>query len=254
VIVFPFHQDEHLSNDSIPVPAGVSTTLVDPASLPEGDDQWPRLRVLYDELAETVATGVRAQPLTTILCGDCLSMLGTMAGAQRAGQTPSVVWFDAHGDVHTMESSTSGYLGGMPLRMLVGGDPDRLSGPLGVQPIPETKALLIDARDLDPGEISYLEGSQVVRRSVGELTAADLPEGPVIIHVDLDVIDPSDLPDVRFPAPGGPSRSAVVAAIGRLLASGQVTVLDISCPWFDTTDPAQQAARQALLEELLALT
>ena len=58
--------------------------------------------------------------------GDCLATLGTLVGLQRAGLDPSLVWFDAHGDVHTLKSSTSGYLGGMALRMAMGGDFTRL--------------------------------------------------------------------------------------------------------------------------------
>ena len=44
--------------------------------------------------------------------------LGTIAGLQRAGSDPGIVWLDAHGDVQTPETSTSGYLAGMALRLL----------------------------------------------------------------------------------------------------------------------------------------
>src|SRR5829696_2549560 len=122
-ILFPFHQDERLGADTIPV-GGPGATVVAPA-LPDGD-QWQRLVALYDAMAGAVAASLGGDGFTTVLTGDCLALLGTLVGAQRAGQDPSLVWFDAHGDVHTLASSASGYLGGLSLRMALGGDADRL--------------------------------------------------------------------------------------------------------------------------------
>ena len=146
-----------------------------------------------------MAAGLRGGGLRAVVVGDCLASLGTLAGLQRAGHDPSIVWFDAHGDIHTIASSTSQYLGGMPLRMMIGGDPDRLTGPLGIRTLAEDRAVLVDARDLDPGEVEFLATSRVRRSSVDELTAADLPPGPVLVHIDLDVIDAAEVPGMRFP-------------------------------------------------------
>ena len=68
---------------------------------------------------------------------------------------------------------------------------------------------MADGRDLDPPEETALACSSVLRARVTELGAAALPDGPVIVHVDLDVIDPAELAGLRFPAPGGPSLRAV---------------------------------------------
>lgn len=62
-----------------------------------------------------------------VLSGDCLVSMGVLTGLQSAGIDPAVVWFDAHGDVHTLESSSSGYLGGMSLRFLLGANYERVS-------------------------------------------------------------------------------------------------------------------------------
>src|SRR5918911_1247671 len=125
VVVFPFHQDERLGSDNIPAPADSAATFVEP-DLPAGD-RWQRLLALYDQLASQVAATVASSPFMTVLSGDCLPVLGVLAGAQRAGLDPCLVWVDAHGDAHTIASSTSGYLGGMALRMAVGGDADKLA-------------------------------------------------------------------------------------------------------------------------------
>ena len=162
-----------------------------------------------------------------------------------------MVWFDAHGDVHTLATSTSGYLGGMALRMAMGGDASKLAGPLGIRPLPEDRTILVDARDLDPAEGAYLATSGVRRRAVAEIQAEDLPDGPVILHLDVDVIDPAEVPGLRFPAPGGPSRSAVLEAVRRLVSTDRVSILDVACPWLEPADDDQQRVRRALLTELL---
>ena len=51
-----------------------------------------------------------------IVSGDCTTSLGPVAGLQRAGLDVGIVWLDAHSDVQTLE--TSGYLGGLPRRLL----------------------------------------------------------------------------------------------------------------------------------------
>jgi len=288
VLVVPFHQDDRLADACIPLPAGerdagggpvdVGPAVVDPV-LPDGD-QWSRLVALHGAVADAVADalangrrytglrstaeslsrkgfgiGARSTPVV-VLSGDCLVALGTLTGAQRTGIDPAIVWVDAHGDVHTLASSTSGYLGGMVLRMAVGGDQDRLTGPLGLRPVAEERVVLVDARDLDPGEVAYLATSRITRTTV-EAAAADvvrtLPEGPLVVHLDLDVVDSDELTGLLFPAPRGPRASTVLDAVRRLLATGRVAVLDVACPWHPAADDAEAATRAALLGEVLAL-
>jgi len=71
--------------------------------------------------------------------------------------------------------------------------------------------------------------------------------------VDLDVIDPVELPGTLFPAPGGPPASEVSAAIHRIVGTGRVVALDIACPWNPATDQAAQQTRAALLQDLTSL-
>jgi arginase len=97
VVVVPFHQDERLGSDSIVLPAEVTGRLVDP-TVPTAD-QWTRLSVPYDRLATEVAASLESTNATMVVTGDCLALLGTLAGSQRAGLDPSDVWFDPHGDV-----------------------------------------------------------------------------------------------------------------------------------------------------------
>ncbi|WP_088288855.1 arginase family protein [Kineosporia sp. A_224] len=259
VIRVPFHQDDRLPDDSAPLPAGTPSVLVDPdlpALDPPGTDQWTRLAALHGAVADAVAGALAGPAVPVVVSGDCLVALGTLAGAQRAGLDPGIVWLDAHGDVHTLASSQSGYLGGMVLRMAVGGDPDRLAGPLGLRALPEERAVLVDARDLDAPEVDYLAGSAITRLAVEDVTAdrlaAVLPDGPFVLHVDLDVVDSAELPGLLFPAPDGPAASAVLDAVRRALATGRVAVLDVACPWHPARDAAEAAVRADLVAQMLA--
>ncbi|MPZ80274.1 MAG: arginase family protein [Actinophytocola sp.] len=234
MIVVPFHQDTALPEGTLPVPAGVTVAT----DLPAGD-RWPRLVALWDAVAATVA----ADPAPVVVSGDCLVALGVVAGVQRAGADPAIVWFDAHGDVHTLESSTSGYLGGLALRLVLGAHADRVAEPLGLRPIPERRAVLVDARDLDPAEADYLAASDLRHCPV---TDVEPPDGPLVLHVDVDVIDSAELPGLLFPAPDGPSTATVVTAVRRIVATGRVAALSIACPWH----PTPTEGRRDLIEAL----
>jgi arginase len=250
-IVVPYHQDERLPGSSIPLPGSAVVETVE-AILPEGDT-WTRLVALFDVVADRVAARLGAQEAIApvVVSGDCLVVSATIAGAQRAGLDPSVVWFDAHGDVHTLDSSTSGYLGGMALRLVMGAHKERLAAPLGLRPLTEHQAVLVDARDLDPAEVDYLANSDLRRYSVEELQAPMLPDGPLVLHIDVDVINTDELPGMRFPAPNGPTQRAVLDATRRALTTGRVIALDIACPWHPARDERDTATRARLLTELL---
>ncbi|GAA5147950.1 arginase family protein [Pseudonocardia eucalypti] len=221
----PFHQDQRLPDGDLPVSGDPSRVEPD---LPAGD-VWQRLAALYDAVADAVAE--RAGGMPTVVSGDCLVTLGTLTGLHRAGLDPALVWFDAHGDVHTLHTTTSGYLGGLALRLALGAHEEKLAEPLGLRPLPEERAVLVDARDLDPAEVEYLASARVRRLGVSEVEPALLPDGPILLHVDVDVIDRGELPGLRFPAAGGPSSGETLAAVKRVLESGRVVGLDIACPW-----------------------
>jgi arginase len=249
-IVVPYHQDERLPDGMIPLPPTGDFLVLDP-HLPDGD-LWRRLAALDDAAADQIAAAVRTGEPTTVLSGDCLLAMAALAGTQRAGVYPGIVWFDAHGDVHTLETTTSGYLGGLSLRLVLGAHPDLLAQPLRAQPVTEDRAVLVGSRDLDPPEAEWLAGSDVRRSTVADLDAGSLPDGPLILHVDVDVVDAAELPGLRFPAAGGPPAADVVAAVHRVLATGRVTVLDIACPWESTWDMRVQQARTDLLRALIS--
>ena len=146
------------------------------------------------------------------LGGDCGIEVAVVSHlAARYGGELAMVWLDAHPDLNTPESSPSGHFHGMPLRVLLGeGDPAfcaRVERPLSPRQI-----VLSGTRSLDPPEEAL-----VTKRGLRLLSPATLTERPeellrwlhasglarVYVHLDLDVCDPRDLPDVACPTPGG---------------------------------------------------
>ena len=235
VIGVPYHLDEYLPDlDLTPEPAELITP-----ELPS-TETWPRLAVLYTAVARAVTrNSPGAGRPVVVASGDCLTALGTVAGLQAAGADPAIIWFDAHGDVQTPETSSSGYLAGMVLRLLTGYRPELIASRLGLKPVPENRIVLVGARDLDPPEVTYLDQSQIRRRQVSDLTVADLPDGPLYVHVDLDVIDGAQLSALRYPTPDGPDAGRVADALSLLLGTGRVAAFGIACSWY----PGRAAAR-----------
>jgi arginase len=241
-ILVPYHLTEHLPDLDVPAPADRTVT----ADLPAGDP-WAAMAALYDRVAGVVAEAVAAGDRPTVVSADCTTSLGTVAGLQRAGIDPAIVWFDGHGDVQSLETTASGYLGGFPLRILVGYRPELISDALGLRPVPEDRAVLVDARDLDPPEVEYLAHAAIRRCPVDDIV---VPDGPIYLHVDLDVVNPADLPGLRFPAADGPTLTAVDAAIDRVLATGRVAAVGLGCTWYPgrgAADVVRSAAAIAAL-------
>ena len=252
VIAVPYHLDEYLPDLDLPFEPAETVT----AEFPPGGP-WERLAVLYDAVARAVAAAVLANTggragRPVVLTGDCLISLGIVAGLQCAGADPAIVWFDAHGDVQTPETTASGYLAGMSLRLLAGYRPELIAARLGLRPVSEHRIVLAGARDLDPPEVTYLAGAPIRRREVAGLTPAGLPGGPLYVHVDMDVIDAAGLPGLRYPAPGGPDAVQLADALRMLLATGQVAALGLACTWRPGRAAARHVADQ--LSAVLALS
>lgn len=239
-VVVPYHLDQRLAGFDVGLPADIELSV----DLPAGDP-WQRMAVLYELVADTVSQH-RTPPL--VVSGDCTTSLGVLAGLQRAGHDVGIVWFDAHADFHTERTSSSGYLGGFPLALAAGVGVLTLPEALGLRPVPEPRIVLVDARDTDPGEHDLLERSSVVRITVTDLAEQDLPDGELYLHVDVDVCDPGDIPDLLYPTPGGPALEQVLAAIQRVSATGRVAAVGIAATWHP--DSASRTVHQQLLRRL----
>lgn len=193
-------------------------------------------------LAEVIATHRDRTPL--IFASDCTSALGALKGLEH--HNPAVLWYDAHGDFNTPETTPSGFLGGMPLAALVGRGNDHLMQGVGLTPLAESDVIISDARDLDPEESVMLRQSKVRHLSnVSDLLTTVLPAKPLYVHMDVDVVDPSEMPAMNYPAPGGPSLEQVAATLARVAREGRVAGILFSL-WDDTMDGAGKALDSTL--------
>jgi len=239
LISVPFHLDQRLAAFDLGVPADREIAPELPSGRPE-----ERMAALYEQ----VAAEVGSTPVA-VASGDCTTSLGVLAGLQRAGRDVGVVWFDAHADFHTTRTTTSGYLGGMPLALAVGRGELTLPTALGLAPLAEERVVLVDARDTDPGEHGLLAGSAVTRTTLAGLPGV-VPAGDLYVHVDVDICDPAELPDLLYPADGGVGVEELLAAVGELVGTGRVAALGLAATWHHRT-PAQPE-HAALVRALLA--
>ena len=224
-IVTPWHLDEYIPG--FPIPASVSETIR--PDLP-ADSVPGRMTLLHQAAAGAVARAAR--PL--LLSGDCTASLGAVAGLQRRHRDLAVVWLDAHGDFNTPATTISGYLAGMALAMLTGRVPE-FGDPLGLRPVADTNVVLADARDLDPAERDALAASQVRRVAADPAAITSTLDGlgrtPVYLHLDVDVIDSTQLPGLRFPSGPGPSVTRIEECLTAVCAAADVRAACIACAW-----------------------
>jgi arginase len=227
--------------------------IVNRPELPQADQQ-ARMAALYEPLAQAVESAVRDGERPVSIAGDCCASLGMFAGLQRAGMKPKLIWFDAHGDFNTWETTPSGFLGGMPLAWLVGRGEQRIMHSLGIKPLPEQDVTLTDARDLDSLEAEAVASSVVDHlEEVTDLSSAPLPYGPLWIHFDVDVLNLEDAPAVSYPAEDGPSARILAEVFEKLAASRQIKAVSLSLwnPKLDTDRQTEKVVLE-LLHELLA--
>lgn len=220
--------------------------------LPEGDTTT-RMSAVHEAIACFVVATLAAGQRPVSIAGDCCTAIGMLAGLQRAGLQPTLVWFDAHGDFNTMETTPSGFLGGMPLAMIVGRGDLGLPAAVGLDPLPENQVILTDGRDLDPKERDLVVNSGVVHLpDPADLQDDPLPDGPLYVHFDVDVVSLEESPAQNYPAEGGPSSALLQTVFRRLARTGRIAAVSVAS-WNPELDPDRisETTSLALLETLI---
>lgn len=168
---------------------------------------------LAQALAENDGTGI-------VIGGDCGVELAALSHVLE--RDVAVLWFDAHPDLNTPESSPSHAFTGMVLRTLLGDGPTPL---VPAVPLDPKRLVLVGTRSFDAAEDEYIAANGV--RCIGvddfgtdalieavEATGADA----VYVHIDLDVLDPGEFLGLGYPEPFGLTAGALIDALKALFA------------------------------------
>jgi arginase len=210
------------------------------------DPGEPRLRFLAEIratcelLRDRVEQVLKKDRTPVVLGGDHSIAMGTIAGLSRffreKDERVGLIWFDAHGDMNTPDTSPSGNIHGMPLAVALGLGEPSLVDLAGEAPMVEgARAAVVGLRDVDAAERENVKES-----GIGAFTMRDIDErgmravmeeaikratsGTAGIHVsfDLDGVDPEHAPGVGTPSPGGISYREAHLAMEMLADTGKV--------------------------------
>ncbi|KAA6474090.1 arginase [Bacillus swezeyi] len=189
------------------------------------------------KLAAAVDEIVASGSFPLVFGGDHSIAIGTLAGLTKHYQNLGVIWYDAHADLNTKETSPSGNIHGMPLAISLGIGHEGLTGLYGKDAkIKPENIVIIGARSLDDGEKKLIrekgikvytmhEIDRLGMTRVMEETIDYLRERTDGVHLslDLDALDPSDAPGVGTPVAGGISYRESHLAMEMLEESNFIT-------------------------------
>ena len=232
----------HLVARGLPDRLRASGRSVDVRQLAPADGSWvAEIGTAFDldrQLAGIVASARARGAFPLTLAGNCITSVGTLGGL--GAGTVGVLWFDAHGDFNTPESTVGGFLDGMALATAVGRCWTTLAATVpGFSPVAERNVVLVGGRDLDPAEAELLAASDVTHIVAPDVStrlddALDELAGQVdelYVHVDLDVLDASEGRANAYAGGPGLSRGELLDAIASAarrcrIGAGAITAYD----------------------------
>ncbi len=211
-------------------------------------------------LALEARQAAAASNVLVVLSGNCHACLGTLAAV---GPDVAIVWFDAHGDLNTPDTTETGFFDGMALATALGWTWSGLTATInGFRPIAEENVLLVGGRDLDRGERDRLDRSRVGHYAPPPLTcdersttdfanvlAARRQPRTVYVHIDLDMLDPTVVTANKHAAPGGVSASWLESALRTIRRQKDIAAIGVT-----SYDPSCHAAAEVatIVNRLLA--
>src|SRR5690625_818136 len=176
-------------------------------------------QIVYEnkKLANIVDREVAENHFPLILGGDHSISIGSIAGIAKYYRNLGVIWYDAHGDLNTDETSPSGNIHGMSLAANLGFGAQQLTTILDYTPkIKPENIVIIGARSLDPGEKELIRRENIKVFTMQEIDRLGMPKvmeetiaylkertDGVHLSLDLDALDPTEVPGVGTPVIGG---------------------------------------------------
>ena len=250
---------------------GFQTKLASPVALSAEEEKaygsWNRLALANSDLAKVVADERRSGFLPVGLLANCSSILGMLSGLQHSGPSGKplrvgMVFVDAHGDFNTPETTLSGMLGGMPVAIAAGQCLTRMRIKTGLEPAVPTRHIVeVCVRDTDPLEQELLDRSEIQQLTLEDVRtrSANLHSAMkrlsdstdvIYVHVDMDGLDPREVPGHPLTVPGGPTSIELAAALTEMFKYEKVAAFGVaSTPYGekDKTGVSRQAAYNLIL-------
>jgi arginase family enzyme len=246
--------------------SGVETVKLSPAEEKEYG-AWNRSALENMHLGRLVAAHRLKEGLTVGLLTNCVDVLGMLAGLRHlgpletaggvgspdglAGRKPlrvGLVYLDAHADFNTPETTLSGMLGGMDVAIAAGMCLTRLRLKVGLDPALPTRYIVFGGlRDVDPLEQDLLDRSDAAFLSVEDLrrTTSKIDEDMerlgrltdvIYVHIDMDVLDPSEVRGHSLSVPEGPTSQELAAAVERMFHHPKTQAIGIASLPFGERD------------------
>lgn len=206
----------------------------------------PEIAAACQTLALQVESALEAGSTPIVLGGDHSIAIGSVAGLSafyhKQDKRVGVIWFDAHGDMNTPETSPSGNIHGMPFAAILGKGAKELTEISGFAPkvYPED-CVLIGARSVDPEEAVALKASGIRVITMRELDergmSAVMDEAMWLasrrtagfhVTMDMDFVDPDFAPGVGTPVPGGPTYRESHLAMEKVADSGKMLSFELT--------------------------
>lgn len=171
-----------------------------------------------NHLANKVQDVIDSDSFPLVLGGDHSIAIGTLAGLGKYYKNLGVIWYDAHADLNTPDTTPSGNIHGMPLAVSLGLGNDKLTMINGYTPkIKPENVIIIGARSVDEGERELIKKLGIKVYSMHEIDRLGMTKviedaiaylrnqqvDGVHLSLDLDALDPLYTPGVGTPVPGG---------------------------------------------------
>ncbi|MBE3552728.1 MAG: arginase [Kyrpidia tusciae] len=221
---------------NVPVPEPEAKEIQDPKL-----KYLPEIERVSEEIAARVSEVLKRGSMPVILGGDHSLAIGSLAGVALAKARVGVIWFDAHGDMNTQETTPSGNIHGMPLAVSLGLGHPGLTRVAGFAPkVRPENVVLVGARSIDEGEARLIRKSglrvftmhEIDRQGIGAvmeeaIRIASRGVDGVHLSLDLDALDPMTAPGVGTPVRGGITYREGHLAMELLAEAGVLCSVDV---------------------------
>lgn len=198
--------------------------------------------LVLDHVRAVAAALEPSDDFTLIVGGDCSVLLGSLLGLSR-GRDLGLVFIDGHTDFNTPETTQTGAVAGMDLALATGRGTSELARLRGPRPLVQDEHVVaVGVRDGDFGE------AKIRTATTADEVLAHLGDREFFVHLDVDVLDPSFMPFVDSPEPGGLDPDTLVALLAPLLRHPRAVGMELTI-----YDPRHDRDRRgaALLVDIL---